>query len=294
MKKTLDSTDDLMLVENGIFPIIFDENGKRVKEATELESRFPGTVQGEGMFAGSLSLFLRTSGCNLRCIFKPSDSQAVPNKCDTWYSSFEHEQNWVTQKSAEKIIRNNVKKGQHLVISGGEPFLQAKKLAKLLDSLKDLELIVTVETNGTIYNEELCKRISLISLSPKLSNSTPTDEKCKASGIFLEDGLLVNHEKYRNNLLPIQKFVNFSHENSNTGVQLKFVVTCERDIEEIKSKYLKELEDVTPQMIYLMPEGITQKEMQEKSKWVINKCIEEDFIYCPRLHIEVYGEKREV
>src|ERR1035437_440449 len=151
--------DDLCLVNNGVFPIMYDEKGVRIKEGTQLGGSYSGTIQGEGMFSGSLSLFLRLSGCNLRCVFSTIDSEAVPNKCDTWYSSFEHELNWVSIPKVEQLIRNNVRKGQHLVISGGEPFIQAKKLVTLLDSLKDLELVVTVETNGTIFDEELCKRI---------------------------------------------------------------------------------------------------------------------------------------
>jgi len=289
-----DNSKSLLLVENGVFPIIYDQNNKKIKNKTELGSGYPGTIQGEGLFMGTPCLFIRLSGCNYRCIFSSHNETVTPNKCDTWYSSFEHEQNWVSIKDIEKTVRNNIKKGQHLVISGGEPYLQAKKLVILLDSLKDLELIVTIETNGSIFDEELTKRITLASLSPKLNNSTPTIEKCEKLGIKLADGLLINHEKFRNNLLPIKKFVDFANTTQGLGIQLKFVVTCESDIEEIQRKYISEIEGVESHMIYLMPEGITPEEMKSKAYWVINQCIKYNYNYCPRLHVELYGEKREV
>jgi 7-carboxy-7-deazaguanine synthase len=284
----------LLLVNNGIFPIVFDENGNRFKDKTQLDSDMPGTIQGEGLFAGSPSLFMRLSGCNLRCLFTSSEKNGIPNRCDTWYSSFEAEKNMVSFDSAEAIVRNNIKKGQHLVISGGEPFLQAGELCLLLDKLIDLELVVTVETNGTIYHEELAKRVTLISISPKLSNSTPTVEKCDVAKIDKSEKLFIMHEKTKANLLPIKQYIDLVNETSGLGIQLKFVVTSERDIKEIKKNYLNNIKEIEPYMIYLMPEGITQEEMKKKSKWVINQCVKENFMYCPRLHIEIYGEEREV
>jgi 7-carboxy-7-deazaguanine synthase len=114
------------------------------------------SVQGEGLLAGTRSVFVRSTGCNLRCWF-----------CDTRYTSWEPEGR---QRSVEAIL--DALDGsccRHAVITGGEPMLQPD-IVPLSQELDRRGYHVTIETAGTVYRPVVC---DLMSLSPKLSNSVP-------------------------------------------------------------------------------------------------------------------------
>lgn len=55
------------LVNNGIFPIVYDKNGELINEDLDTGFNIAGTLQGEGKLVGTPCLFIRTSGCNIRC-----------------------------------------------------------------------------------------------------------------------------------------------------------------------------------------------------------------------------------
>lgn len=271
------------LVKDGIFPILYDENNLLISKTLETEMKVSGTIQGEGKYVNVPSLFLRTSSCNLRCIFFNKDGK--PNTCDTSYSSFSPEQNVMDLNVVEKIIRNNIGNIKHLVITGGEPFMQPDPLVELVEKIKDLRLITTIETNGTIYNEELVERIDLISLSPKLESSIPTLEKQNSLGLKLPKELVEKHSKIRYNLDILKQFCLFSKQ-----IQLKFVITEKKDLEEVLEKYYNPLYSyIDSTDIYLMPEGITEEEVKRKGMWLMEECIKYGFTFCPRMHILYFG-----
>jgi 7-carboxy-7-deazaguanine synthase len=132
-----------------------------------------------------------------------------------------------------------------------------------------------METAATVYSPV---NIDLASLSPKLSNSTPTERE---GGRFAPA-----HEKQRLNLPVVQQFI-----DSSPQFQLKFVVSREADVIEIQS-ILKGLSGWSPDDILLMPEGIDQKTLEERSPWVSDVCKREGFRFCPRLHILLWGNRR--
>ena len=286
----------LNLINNGIFPIIFDENGSFI-ENNKLDTKLKvsGTVQGEGMYQGVPSLFIRLSNCNLRCLFTSKDKKH--NFCDTSYSSFKPEKNLVEIEKAAAIIRHNIGNMRHLICTGGEPMLQADSLVKLFELIKDLGLKITIETNGTIYNEEIIPYVDLFSISPKLENSIPTKEKLADVNYMLNESLIEQHKNKRYMPGVLSRLIEASLgvvDFKQPKIQLKFVVTCPEDLIEIKEQYLPLLLDYcnmseAAQYIYLMPEGITEEELKEKSKWLIEECIKNGFRYCNRLHIEIYG-----
>ena len=114
------------------------------------------SIQGEGLFSGIPSVFIRTSGCNLRCLW-----------CDSRYTSWEPEG---SEYTIEEIVEKTIEfPTRHAVITGGEPLLM-KDLAELAESLHTKGYHITIETAGTLYTDLNC---DLISISPKLSNSTP-------------------------------------------------------------------------------------------------------------------------
>lgn len=115
-------------------------------------------IQGEGINLGLPAIFLRLSGCNLRCSF-----------CDTTYS----QDPLSGKKMAIPQIIKHIKKypSKHLVITGGEPLLQQEELLKLLPKLKNY--FIEVETNGTI-SPLINKYVNQYNCSPKLKNSGQT------------------------------------------------------------------------------------------------------------------------
>ena len=229
------------------------------------------TVQGEGAFTGYPSIFFRTSGCNLRCQFQGEDG--VTNLCDTPYTSWnpEGEEMSVTQ-AAEKIIYEATGRIDHVVITGGEPFLFADELEQLCIILKEHNKVITIETNATIYKYV---KADLISMSPKLASSTPI------VGTWTE-----KHEKRRINKEVIHSFLG-SHR-----CQIKFVYSRKSDLDEIW-KLEQEL-SLPRNKIVLMPEGITQKEIKSKQKELLEICRDHGYRYSDRLHVRIYGNRRGV
>src|SRR6188474_79323 len=114
------------------------------------------SFQGEGFLTGTESIFVRASGCNLRCWF-----------CDTPYTSWRPEgEELAVPEILERVAQWTV---EHVVITGGEPML-FDDLEELCEALHGRGKHITIETAGTIY---LSVRCDLMSISPKLSNSTP-------------------------------------------------------------------------------------------------------------------------
>ncbi len=112
------------------------------------------SLQGEGVFTGTPVLFLRLAGCNLRCSF-----------CDTRYAWDKGEEMGVEEVS--RLI--NQAPLRNVVITGGEPLLQAEGLLELISTL-DHNKRLHLETNGTRWEEELLGRFQMVTLSPKLKS----------------------------------------------------------------------------------------------------------------------------
>ena len=206
------------------------------------------------------SVFIRTSGCNLRCVW-----------CDTPYTSWEPEgKKW----SVEEILGDVANyPSRHIVITGGEPFL-APELEELTASIKLLGDHITIETAATLFKPVAC---DLVSMSPKLTNSTPWR---RAKGKFAK-----MHETARLNFKVMQQFID------RYDYQLKFVVDQREDFDEVE-KILEELENVDSSRVLIMGQGKTKRELRDKTKWIIAACKEYGFGYTPRLHIELFGNRR--
>jgi 7-carboxy-7-deazaguanine synthase len=211
--------------------------------------------QGEGILTGTLSVFVRTGGCNLCCWF-----------CDTRYAAADCEEGEVLLP--EQIV-TRVKEFQvdHVVITGGEPMLW-NELESLTSSLKSSNKHITIETAGTIYRNVMC---DLMSISPKLSNSDP-----------------INNESHKNNRYH-PEVVNSLIERYN--YQLKFVVNNITDLEEIES-YIKKLPDISDNKVQLMPQGITSQELKSKEEWLKEYCKKRNYTFTQRMQIIWYGNKR--
>jgi 7-carboxy-7-deazaguanine synthase len=219
------------------------------------------SIQGEGKLSGVPSVFVRASGCNLRCVW-----------CDTPYASWNPEGD--DAPVAQIITRVAAFGARHVVLTGGEPMIMPD-IEELCAGLKSRGHHLTIETAATVF-----KPIphDLASLSPKLSNSTPTDRE---GGRFA-----LAHDRLRINVGVIQNFIDAAPE-----FQLKFVVCHESELEEISS-LLSQLKNWTPVDVLLMPEGVEGEALASRSVWVADLCKRTGYRFCPRLHISLYGNKR--
>jgi 7-carboxy-7-deazaguanine synthase len=219
------------------------------------------SIQGEGLLAGVPSIFIRTSSCNLRCHW-----------CDTPYASWKPEGPEVSV--SEILKRISEWNCNHIVLTGGEPMI-APDLPELATVLKKQKKHITIETAGTIPPKGI--PCDLASLSPKLSNSTPSPERDPAWN--------KKHEATRLQPEVISEWIR------KYPFQLKFVVSSENDLAEIKD-LLSRLPPVPFHQILLMPEGIDSKTLASRSPWLVEICKREGFRFCPRLHIELFGHTR--
>ena len=228
------------------------------------------SIQGEGKLTGTPSWFVRASGCNLRCAW-----------CDTPYASWRPEGS--VRSTAELIAEGATCGVDHAVVTGGEPMM-FPAIGDLTRGLITAGLHVTIETAGTITppGREL-PSCSLMSISPKLRNSTPTFEQALRGGtpaVWAK-----RHDDRRLNIPTLTGLLDRYPER-----QLKFVVASPADVGEIE-RLLAQLPAVSPQDVLLMPEGIAPPTSDTKA-WVARVCLDKGWRYCARLHIELFGNKR--
>lgn len=226
------------------------------------------SVQGEGMLAGVPSFFVRVSGCNLRCAW-----------CDTPYASWKPEH---ATRSIESLLAEATASGvSHAVLTGGEPMM-FDAIESLAAGLGSRGFHVTIETAGTIDRTVAC---DLMSISPKLANSTPGEGDERDPG----GNWRRLHEARRINLDALRGLVARYPEH-----QLKFVVRggndLQRDVDEIE-QLLAAIGGVRRDRVLLMPEGIASPSRQRQQE-IVALCIARGWRYCPRLHIDIFGNKR--
>ena len=219
------------------------------------------SIQGEGTLVGVPSVFVRTSGCNLRCVW-----------CDTPYTSWTPEGAEMSLDEILACAREHPAK--HVVVTGGEPMI-APGIVELTQALQRAGLHITIETAGTVYQAVAC---DLMSISPKLANSTPHERE---GGRWA-----AQHERLRCQPEVLTRLT------SEYEYQLKFVVASPDDLPEI-AKILEESRADRSRVV-LMAEGTTSDAIRERSEWLAEICKREGFRYSPRLHIDLWGNRRGV
>lgn len=230
---------------------------------------FGPTIQGEGKTAGTEVMFIRTSGCNLACIW-----------CDTPYTwnwngtKFAHPEKYDPKKETELLTIEQILSRllkfpiRRVVVSGGEPLLQQDRLTQLFKVLKSYSYLIEVETNGTIVPlDEFLSLVDQVNCSPKLANSGPDNPHTKR----IVDVALIK--------LSACEKTNF-----------KFVISTDNDIREIvalTAQYgLRE--------VYLMPEGKSKEEQERRQGQIHQLAIDYGFHFSPRFQVLRWGTKRGV
>lgn len=225
------------------------------------------SIQGEGPSAGRPVAFVRLSRCNLACQW-----------CDTAYTwrftgdnrphrsgeTFERRANQLTLPE-EEVARRITGLGQsRLVVTGGEPLLQAGKLAAMLDHLPGMD--VEIETNGTIApSARLDARVNQYNISPKLSHSGNPAELA---------------------LIPEM----LAHWAADQRAVFKFVIAEPADLQEVLA--IQRDHAIAPLRIFLMPEGTDSATIRARLEWLVPLCLEHGFRLSDRLHIHLFGDTR--
>ena len=220
------------------------------------------SIQGEGIQIGVPSLFIRFSGCNLRCAW-----------CDTPYASWEPEgENYTLDELLEWV--KEYPAINEVVITGGEPFI-FPALPTLVQRLKRIQKTVSIETSGTVYQKT---DADLITISPKLLNSRPNPQR------FPE--WTKRHEASRINPSVLYKFVEQSR-----AVQLKFVLDSEEQLVEVQD-ILGQLPMVSRDRVIFMPQCRNREELEEKTPWMMDFCLAHGYRFSDRLHIRRWDGQR--
>ena len=226
------------------------------------------SLQGEGKLAGTPSVFVRTSGCNLRCWF-----------CDSYHTSWEPTHSWM---SIDDIVDEvlTFDDADHVVLTGGEPLIHQESVA-LIDELHEYGYHTTVETNGTIHRDAA---IDLASISPKLRSSTPTAERDPDGEGEWEE----RHDRRRIDMDALGQLV------ADYESQLKFVVTGSDDLPEI-TELVERIRKQTATTVndddvLLMPEGQTRNDLNDTRTAVAELAMTHGYRYTPRLHVDLWND----
>jgi 7-carboxy-7-deazaguanine synthase len=223
------------------------------------------SVQGEGKLTGVPSVFVRASGCNLRCTW-----------CDTPYASWNPEgEPMSVEQVVERVIDHP---SRHVVLTGGEPMIMPE-IESLASCLADRGRHITIETAATLFKPVRC---DLWSLSPKLANSTP---RTREGGRFAQV-----HEQNRWKPPVVQELMDHAR-STGADIQLKFVVADEGDLTELR-QMLGQLSAWNRDDVLLMPEGTDADALEARADWLVRVCIENGFRFCNRLHIQLFGHRR--
>ncbi|WP_122893557.1 7-carboxy-7-deazaguanine synthase QueE [Arcobacter peruensis] len=252
----------------------------------EINEIFGPTIQGEGKLVGTPSVFIRFGKCNFNCIGFDVEYETPSGikkcGCDSFYAvDKEFKDSWTNYKSYEEIVKEVdilTKQSSSLykmdiVITGGEPLLYWNKdeFQKLLKHYIEEGHQVTIETNASLnlnftydYQEKI-----IFSMSVKLSNSLESLKK------------RVNYE-------TLNKILTKTNDS-----YLKFVIDT-KIIENAKKEIETILDNIPKTQVYLMPLGDTAASINENCEEVIQMAIDYGYLYCDRLHIRVWDNKRGV
>lgn len=221
------------------------------------------SLQGEGELTGVPSVFVRTSGCNLRCAW-----------CDTPYASWQPEGEIRTIPEIVAAVENHPAT-RHVVLTGGEPMI-AKDIHALAAALREGGRHLTIETAATVAPDGIA--CDLASLSPKLLNSAP-DPLAHAAWRR-------KHEATRWQPDVVRAWID------RYAYQFKFVVARPEDVDELEHMLAALQREIPRHKVLLMPEATSLERMRDRAAWLGELCKARGYRYAHRLHIELYGHRR--
>lgn len=222
-----------------------------------INEKFGPTIQGEGPRTGQQALFIRLYGCNLDCTW-----------CDTpetWDTTGKNGQPYIATENQHTVTVSSLTKwaNQHpnmlVVITGGEPLLQATPLTQLAHQLHNTGHPVQIETNGTRPPLPTDTPVEY-SVSPKLANS----------------GTTPNHKH-------LNKYVELN-------AVYKIVAQTPEDINEIQQ--LATTHNLPANKIWVMPEGIDTQTNNQHLQQIAQPALNAGYNITTRLHTIIWGNKK--
>ena len=226
------------------------------------------SIQGEGELLGVPSVFVRTSGCNLRCGW-----------CDTPYASWRPEgEEMGVEEIVARVEHDFPAAGsRHVVLTGGEPMV-ARDVHRLAEALRaGGQRHLTIETAGTVPPGGI--QCDLASLSPKLRSSVPEPGR-------IAEGWRERHEATRLQPDVLRAWV------EAYPYQLKFVLRGKEDLAEVEDVVTRIGVPIPPHRVLLMPEGVQADVLRERSLALVEVCRQRGYRLCPRLHVDLFGNRR--
>jgi len=233
------------------------------------------TIEGEGEFVGQPSVFMRMSMCNLTCIgFASEDS---PNGCDSFISwSVKNRKTFaeIFQMMEDNNYIEHLRSKAILKLTGGEPLIQQKQLLKFMEAFVEKYHFVPridFETNATLIPQNLWSAYNAtFTTSPKLTTNGDPEEKTYVPEV------LKWHVQY--------------------GSSFKFVVTSDKDIEEIWRKYVNDYEGINVPLhrIWFMPCCGSREEHIQNATAVAEYAKAMHVNFSPRLQLVIWDKALKV
>ena len=231
------------------------------------------SLQGEGVAAGRPSVFVRLSGCNLRCHW--CDTPYTWNFAGTDYRHRDDRPDAPAKhdRDANRLVWSIVQAADairafdcgNIIFTGGEPLLQQPALAALCASLGPAYHI-EIESNGTVpLTAGFAPHVDQLNLSPKLAHS-------------------LNFEPGR---LKPQVLAAYAKD---PRAWFKFVIAAAEDVSEVDA--LAATIGIPSDRVLLMPEGVTSAALRKRMAWLAPLCLERGYRLSDRLHIHLYGDTR--
>lgn len=236
------------------------------------------TVQGEGRNLGKPAVFVRTSLCNLHCVWCDTDytwnwvGTPFPHVRDDepGYAKYSRDEQIIELTPAEVAEEVAKYSCRHVVMTGGEPLLHQRDWVAVMDALRerDGEYFFEVETNGTLLpRNDFDARVNQYNVSPKLSNSGVAESRR-----IKED--------------PLRFFA------KRDKAWFKFVVETESDLAEVDDLVARF--EIDSGRVYLMPQGTDVETLAARAVWLAEPCMQRGYALSDRLHVRLFGAKRGV
>lgn len=250
------------------------------------------SIQGEGPSAGVPAIFLRLAFCNLSCGVAEDDLPEMDAPQEEYEERQKDDATWVCDTLSvwrepgqrytpselvseweDRGFIDALRNGAHIVLTGGEPTLpmHQRTMPEFFELLEDEvgDPYIEVETNGTVKPQHLFSSyIDQYNISLKLSNSGMPEE-----------------QRIKNE--PLEYYAT-GGDSPFQKIKFKFVVSREEDVDEIHD--IIDEYDIPDQYISLMPAGATQEQLRETYPIVADLCIENGWMFSPRIQVTTWNE----
>jgi len=237
-------------------------------------------IQSEGSRFGRPTICVRTTGCTHRCYFGEG------GWCDSWYTSIHPEKGLFCFNDIINIYSENPQV-KEMMLTGGSPTMHPTLVNELTHFAKNLNIFITIETEGSHYIETDFP-IDLLSISPKFENSIPVLGTTTPIGKEVDQKMIDTHNKKRLNLDAIKQMIMFHKDYHYKPVW----DGTESNLEEIEN--FRTLIGAPKNKTYIMPAGDTREQLILMYPIVFQMCVQEGYNMTGRDHIIAFNTQRGV